>query len=135
MSGALIYKPIKKYVFHTSSKIISESLGGSDFCSYLCSRLSEFNQARPPPDRPTLHEGHDIIKGVYLDALFLTFRNLANFYEVMSIARGRCSHDVITVSRLMLWRKCVRSYQCGFYACSFNLMGMREPRNVGQARV
>ena len=32
---------------------------------YFCTQLSEFKEARPRPDRPTLLEDHDIIKGVY----------------------------------------------------------------------
>ena len=114
-----------------SNKIISESLGGSVFYFYLCCRLSEFDEAQPPPDRLPLHESHDILKGVYFDALFRTSRNLANFYEVMDIARV----DAHMMCLYMLFQLRVYSYHCGFYACSFNLMGMQEPRLVGRARV
>ena len=74
--------------------------------SVSLSRLSEFKpSANLLRTGKPLHESHDIIKGVYFDALFLTNGNLATLLNSHEHGEGRCPHDVITASRLMLWRK------------------------------
>ena len=98
-------------------------------------RLSEFKPSATllRTGKP-LHESHDIIKGVYFDALFLTNGNLANLLNSHGHREGRCPHDVITASRLMLRRKRVFSYQCGFYACSFNCSGHARASVCGTSK-
>ena len=47
---------------------------------------------------------------------------------------GRCPHDVIMHTSFMLCMGDVFSYQCGVYACSFNITGYARTSDRGTSK-